>query len=227
MVLSDLEFQLTLTTNIPAPPRIVPSTMSGISTTSSTKRSPTKSLFSRLLSSPKKRAETERRERQEAEEAERQRHEDFERERLAAAKDAPYERLRDLVDAKTGSFARSYVSLKSHEEHCFGRQLVVDVPLYNEWALEKDAHVVSSVRSKRSQGTMGQRDGAVRRPPYIVGSLTLQLLYVPKPKDATDIDMPKSMSSAIREMTAAEKVKESKHEGFMSQEGGDCRVSCP
>ena len=135
--------------------------------------------------------------------------------------------MREVVDAPTGSFGRSYISLKSHEEQCFGRQLTVEVPLYNEWALEKDMSVVSSVRSKRSQGTMGMRDGAVRRPPYHIGNLELQLVYIPKPKDATDDDMPKSMSGAIREMAAAELVKQSKHEGCLSQQGGDCPVCLP
>ena len=125
------------------------------------------------------------------------------------------------MDAHTGSFARSYVSLKTHEEQCFGRPLTVDVPLYNEWALEKDASLVSSVRSRRG----GNNVGTVRRPPYTVGALEVQLLYVPKPREATDEDMPKSMSGAIREMGAAEKVKETKHEGALSQQGGDCPVS--
>lgn len=225
VVLNDLEFQLTLTTAVPAAPKPVPSTLSGISTTSKASRSPTKAMFSRLLSSPKKRAETERRERQEAEEQERQRQEVEDKRRMAAARDAPYQVLRELVDARTGSFARSYISLKSHEKYCYGRHLTVDVPLYNEWALEQDASVVSSVRSKRSQGALGMRDGAIRRPPYVIGKLELQLMYVPRPKTAADTDMPKSMSSAIREMAAVKSAQESTHEGCLSQEGGDCPVS--
>lgn len=222
VVLNDLEFQLTLTTKLPAAPKVA-----APAPASPTKapRSPTKSVFSRLLSSPKKRMEKERKEREEFEESERRRHEEAERRRLAS-RPTPWDKLRELVDASSGSFARSYISLKSHEDQAFGRPLTVDVPLFNEWALEKDANVVSSVRSKRNMGNRGE--GVVRRPPYTIGKLELQLFYVPRPKTAGDDDMPKSMSGAIREITAAEQVKEAKWEGCLSQQGGDCPVSiCP
>lgn len=224
VVLNDLEFQLTLTTKLPAAPKASP-TMSAPLSPTKAPRSPTKSAFSRLLSSPKKRAEKERKEREEFEEAERQRQEEVERRRAAAIKATPWEKMRELVDANTGSFARAYISLKQHEGQCFGRPLTVDVPLYNEWALEKDAQVVSSVRSKRNNGNMGSRDGAIRRPPFGIGQLELQLLYIPKPKDADETAMPKSMSGAIREMKTAETVREANWEGCLSQQGGDCPVS--
>jgi hypothetical protein len=112
------------------------------------------------------------------------------------------------------------VNLRTHEQACFGRPLTVDVPCYNEWALEQDTAVLNSVRSKR-----GNNSGPVRRPPYVVGNLELQLLYVPKPRGTTDEDMPKSMSSAIREMKRASEVKDVVHEGHLSQQGGDCIVS--
>ena len=153
------------------------------------------------------------------EDSERRRQAEEQRKR-ASLRPTPWDKLRELVDANTGSFGRSYVSLKSHEELCFGRQLTVDVPLFNEWAVEKDVNVVSSVRSKR-----GNMVGTVRRPPYTIGALEVQLLYIPKPKDASDDDMPKSMGGAVREMAAAEQVKEAKHEGALSQQGGDCPVS--
>lgn len=226
VVLTDLEFQLTLTTKLPPAPK--PQPMAAIPVPSSpTKSVKSGSVFSRLLSSPKKRAERERKEREEAEYAERRRQEEAERRRIPVVKPTVWDAMRELVDAKTGSFARAYVSLKEHETHCFGRPFTVDVPCFNEWALEKDAHVVSSVRSKRNNGNLayGRSDGAVRRPPYTVGKLELQLLYIPKPKVAGDDDMPKSMSSAIREMKAAEQIKEAVWEGCLSQQGGDCPVS--
>jgi hypothetical protein len=70
-----------------------------------------------------------------------------------------------------------------------------------------------------------KRGGVVRRPPYRVGKLTLQLLYVPKPKGAKDDDMPKSMNACIRELKEAEEVKDTNWEGPLSQQGGDCPVS--
>lgn len=98
--------------------------------------------------------------------------------------------------------------------------MAVEVPLYNEWALEKDTQVVASVRSKRGTNT-----GPIRRPPYVIGQLELQLLYVPKPKDALDEDMPRSMGSAVREMAKAGDGKDIVHESHLSQQGGDCKVS--
>ncbi|KAL1301623.1 hypothetical protein AAFC00_005848 [Neodothiora populina] len=225
VVLTDLEFQLTLTTKLPpAPRRQEVASAPAAAPTSPTKSAKSGSVFSRLLASPKKRAERERKEKEELELAERRRREEIERKRASVPKPTPWDFMREVVDAKTGSFARSYVSLKSHEGQCFGRPLTVDVPCFNEWALEKDANVVSSVRSKRNNGGLayGRADGAIRRPPYVVGKLELQLLYIPRPKSASDEDMPKSMSSAIREMKAAEQVKEAFWEGCLSQQGGDC-----
>lgn len=229
VVQQELEFQLTLTTVLPPKPKTVPSSsgLSSAGSASSGRKSPTKSMFSRLLSSPKKRAEAERRAQMEAEAEEKRRVEEAERRRMAE-RPTTWDKLRELVDAQTGSFARAYVGLKGYEEGCYGRPMIVDVPLYNEWAMEKDFNVVSSVRSKRSNGFgMGMRDGVVRRPPYQVGALEVQLLYVPRGKGMQEEDMPKSMSAAIREMKEAEKVKAVKHEGYLSQQGGDCPVSSP
>lgn len=218
VVLNDLEFQLTLTTKLPSPPAVRTPAPSSPSKHS---KSPSKSGFSRFLSSPKKRAERERQEREAAEAEERRLQEEAMRKRASAPPTA-WDLLHELVNASDGSFARAYVNLKSHEKQCFGRQLIVDVPCYNEWALENDTQVVNSVRSKR-----GTNAGPIRRPPYVVGKLELQLFYVPKPKGATDEEMPKSMGGAIREMAKAADVVEVVHEGHLSQQGGDCTVSRP
>lgn len=228
VVLTDLEFQLTLTTKLPPAPRRQDADLPA-PPASPTKSTKSGNVFSRLLASPKKRAERERREKQEREVlelAERRRQEEIAIKR-ASMKPTAWDYMREVVDAKTGSFARSYVSLKSHESQCFGRPFTVDIPLFNEWALEKDASVVTSVRSKRNNGGLayGRADGAIRRPPYTIGKLELQLLYIPRPKGATDEDMPKSMSSAVREMKAASQQKEAFWEGCLSQQGGDCPVS--
>ena len=58
-----------------------------------------------------------------------------------------------------------------------------------------------------------------------MGKLELQLLFVPKPRGATDDDMPKSMNSCIREMKEAELALARNWEGHLSQQGGDCPVS--
>ncbi|OQO13663.1 hypothetical protein B0A48_01892 [Cryoendolithus antarcticus] len=216
VVHNDLEFQLTLNTKLPpkqAPPP-VPAPASPTKSTHSQKQS----VVSRLLMSPRKRAERERNERA-AEEAEHRRvQEETAARKRASVPPSAWDKLHDLVNAADGSFARSYINLASHEERCFGRPLTVDVPCYNEWALEKNAQIVNSVRSKR-----GTQAGGVRKPPYVIGALELQLLYVPRPKDCTDEEMPKSMSSAIREIGRASEVKpEVSFEGHLSQQGGDC-----
>jgi hypothetical protein len=218
VVHDDLEFQLTLNTKLPpksAPPP--PPTVAPVTQPKHQKQS----SISRLLTSPKKRAERERQER-EAQEAEQRRQQQEAQRKRAAMHPSAWDLMHDLVNAADGSFARSYVNLSSHEPRCFGRPLTVDIPCYNEWALEKNSMVVNSVRSKR-----GAHAGPVRKPPYIIGALELQLLYVPKPTGATDEDMPKSMSSAIREMNRAHEITEVSYEGVLSQQGGDCQVSQP
>ncbi|KAL2357963.1 GTP binding protein-like protein Bud4 [Cryomyces antarcticus] len=209
VVLSDLEFQLTLQTKLKKPPPPpMPVDTSPVKAVSPQK----KSAFSRLLSSPKKRKEQERKQQEELEKAERRRQEEIQRKRASVPPTA-WDLLHELV-APDGSFARAYVSLKNHERQAFGKQFNVDVPCFNEWALEKDPGVMNSVKSKRG--------GIARKPPYKIANLQLQLLYVPKPKGATDEDMPKSMTSAIREIKEAREVKETVWEGYLSQQGGDC-----
>jgi hypothetical protein len=214
VVHDDLEFQLTLNTKLP--PKSAPPPVPTVAPVTPNKHQKQSSI-SRLLSSPKKRAERERQER-EAQEAEQRRQQQEAQRKRATMHPTAWDLMHDLVNAADGSFARSYVNLSSHEQRCFGRPLTVDVPCYNEWALEKNSMVVNSVRSKR-----GTHAGPVRKPPYIIGALELQLLYVPKPKGATDEEMPKSMSSAIREMNRAHEVTEVSHEGALSQQGGDCQ----
>jgi hypothetical protein len=95
---------------------------------------------------------------------------------------------------------------------------MAEVACFNEWATE-EAGFASSVKSKRGNTAV------VRRAPYKVGKLELQLLFVPRPKNATDDDMPKSMNSCIRELKAAEERMSRNWEGHLSQQGGDCPVS--
>jgi len=217
VVLNDLEFQLTLQTKI-TPPK--PAAVNSSLFKSSTSKSPSKKTnFRNLLSSPKKRREQERLAQQKAHEEEQQRIAEQERAASRAAATATptaWDMLHEYVD-DDGSFGRAYVCLKNHERACYGRQLTVDMPVFNEWAME-DASISSSVKSKNG-GTV------LRRPPYEVGKLTLQLLYVPRPKGSKDEDMPKSMNSALREISNAEDCLGRTWEGFLSQQGGDCPVS--
>ncbi|KAF9886572.1 Bud site selection protein bud4 [Aspergillus nanangensis] len=197
IVHNDLEFQLTLQMKADeqklCPQETAPSA------------SPTRqkaSTFSRVFASPRKRKELEMKQQLASQQ---QKGRDV---------NAPvWERLRSLI-ARDGSFGRAYVALSDHEKHAFGRPYTVDIACFNEWAVEDQP---SSVKSKKSTSSTSQR-----RPPYKIGKLELQLLFVPKPKGGKDDDMPKSLNACIREMRDAENVSSRSWEGFLSQQGGDC-----
>lgn len=208
VVLDDLEFQLTLQTKLEPPAQ--PQVIAPVKTVNHKK---SHSAFRNLLSSPKKRKEQERKQQEEAERLALQQQQEAQAKRSNQA--TAWDLLHDLV-GPDGSFARAYVCLKNHENQAYGRPLNVDIPCFNEWAVDDTG--ASSVKSKHG--------GVVRRPPYRIGKLALQLLYVPKPKDAKDEDMPKSMNACIRELREAETVKDKQWEGHLSQQGGDCPVSC-
>lgn len=207
VVLNDLEFQLTLQTKLEEP-LAKPVVESPTKSTSPSKPS----TFSRVFASPRKRKELEMKRQEEAQQAERQKQQASKR----VVQPTAWDLLNGLV-AKDGSFARSYVCLKDHETSAYGKPYTVDVPCFNEWATE-EAHTMSSVKSKRS----AMNGGVQRKAPYRVGKLELQLLFVPKPKDAKDEDMPKSMNACIRELKEAESATPKKWEGNLSQQGGDC-----
>jgi hypothetical protein len=216
IVLSDLEFQLTLQTHISPPADLEGSPAPAMNKAS---KSPIKrSAFSRFLASPKKKREQERQAQLQREEEDRARRERKAAQAAARARAPPtaWDLLHELV-GDDGSFGRAYVCLKNHEDSCFGRPITVDVPLFNEWAIE-DPNITSSMKSKRGNTVL-------RRPPYQVGNLTLQMLYVPRPKGVKEEDMPKSMNACVREMNGAERATFTEFDGHLSQQGGDCPVS--
>ncbi|KAJ6446499.1 GTP binding protein (Bud4) [Purpureocillium lavendulum] len=205
VVPNDLEFQLTLNVKLEKPRQEeLPIALARMA-------KPKTSTFSRVFASPKKRREMEMRQK-----AEEERFAQQQRDALARRNNAPsgYELLSPLA-AEDGSFARAYVCLKEHESRCFGRPYMAEVACFNEWATEEESFA-SSVKSKRGN------NGVVRRAPYQVGKLELQLLFVPRPKNSKDEDMPKSMNSCVRELRAAEERLSRNWEGHLSQQGGDC-----
>lgn len=210
VVPNDLEFQLTLNVKLEKP------VVTGRPPPPAAKVHKHKtSTFSRVFASPKKRKELELRQREE-EERTAQMHRDTQVKQRNTPPSA-YELLSPLA-AEDGSFGRAYVCLREHENRCFGRPYMAEIACFNEWATE-EAGFASSVKSKRGNTAV------VRRAPYKVGKLELQLLFVPRPKNATDDDMPKSMNSCIRELKAAEERMTRNWEGHLSQQGGDCPVS--
>lgn len=215
VVPNDLEFQLTLNVKLEKPPPQLQRVQ-----TSPTKASkPKASTFSRVFASPKKRKELEARQRAAEEEAFAQAQRDAATRQRKIAPTA-WDLLSPLA-AEDGSFARAYVCLKEHESRCYGRPYMAEIAAFNEWACE-EAGFASSVKSKRADVA---GNAVVRRAPYKIGKLEVQLLFVPRPKGSTDDDMPKSMNSCIRELKSAEERLSRNWEGHLSQQGGDCPVS--
>lgn len=210
VVPNDLEFQLTLNVKLDKPAAAPKKTVPPAAKVSK----PKTSTFSRVFASPKKRKEMEQRQREEEERLAAQQREAQARQMKAAP--TSWDLLSPLA-AEDGSFARAYVCLKEHEPRCYGRPYLVEVACFNEWATE-EASFASSVKSKRGNTAV------VRRAPYKIGNLELQLLFVPRPKGTTEDDMPKSMNSCIRELKAAEERLARNWEGHLSQQGGDCPV---
>ncbi|KAI1100003.1 DUF1709-domain-containing protein [Jackrogersella minutella] len=210
VVPNELEFQLSLNVKLerPAPQR------APVSPVKASK--PKASTFSRVFASPKKRKEMEARQRAEEEAFALAQREAAAAKQMSAIPSA-WDLLSPLV-AEDGTFARSYVCLKEHESRCYGRPYMVEIAAFNEWAVE-EASFASSVKSKRAGVP---NNSVVRRAPYKIGKLEVQLLFVPRPKGSTDEDMPKSMSMCIRELKAAEDRLSKNWEGHLSQQGGDC-----
>lgn len=204
IVLDDLEFQLTLQTKLSPPPApVTPPEVFVAPTPSPTK---SKSRFGNFFGSPKKRKEQERL-LQQQQQLQRQQQAAVAAQRRAAPPSS-WELLHNLV-AKDGSFARSYVSAKDFEDKAYGRPYTIEVPCFNEWAVE-----VSSLKGKKNVPS--------RKPPYKIGRLEIQLLFVPRLPGMTDADLPKSMNAAIRDIREAENVVNQTYEGYLSQQGGDC-----
>ncbi|KAJ5155253.1 hypothetical protein N7492_008056 [Penicillium capsulatum] len=196
IVHNDLEFQLTLQMKVDES-KMYPQEAAG---------SPSRqkaSALSRVFASPRRRKELDLKQQMQSQQ-----------QKANDVNGPVWDRLRNTV-ARDGSFARAYVALSDHEKQAFGRPYTVDIACFNEWAVEDQP---SSVKSKKSATSVT----AQRRPPYKIGKLELQLLFVPKPKGGNDEDMPKSMNACIREMRDAESVAARSWEGFLSQQGGDC-----
>lgn len=142
-----------------------------------------KSTFSRVFISPKKRKELERQQREQQQLLQQQQQQA--QAQAQAQKTQPeeplsaWELLNGLV-ARDGSFARSYVCLKDFEQKAYGRPFITEINCFNEWAIEP-----GSLKTKRG-------NNPVRRPPYRIGKLEVQMLFVPKPPGMTDVRLPPS-----------------------------------
>lgn len=118
--------------------------------------------------------------------------------------------------AADGSFARAYISLHSYERAAMGRSCSTTISCFNEWAVDID-----NIKVKGKKTSSGH---ALRKPPYKIGNLELQLLFVPTPPETNPDALPKSMNSCIRQLKDAEWHTSLLIEGYLSQQGGDCPV---
>ena len=212
-VFDELDFSLTLQTKVERP-KSQASTIGSFESPTKPAKQAKGSAISRFLTSPKKRKELEKKQAEEEALVAQQRRQEMEAQR-ANVEPTAWDLLHNLV-GPDGSFARSVVSLQDHENKAFGRPYTVDVPCFNSWATE-DLTTSSSTRSKHG--------GVQRKPPYKIGKLELQLLFVPKPKGTKDDDMPQSMSACTKQIKEAEANSARQHEGYLSQQGADCPVS--
>ena len=212
-VFNELDFSLTLQTKLERP-QSQASSMSSFSSPTKSSKAAKSSAISRLLTSPKKRRENEKKQQEEEALAARQRQQEIEAQR-AKVEPTAWDLLHHLV-GPDGSFARAVVSLDDHERKAFGRPYTVDVPCFNSWATE-DGSSASSTRSKHG--------GVQRKPPYKIGKLELQLLYIPRPVGVKGEDMPPSMAACVKQLREAEATVARHHEGWLSQQGADCPVS--
>ena len=176
VVLNDLEFQLTLQTKLEKPP---PKAVAAPPTPppQPQKMPKPKSTFSRVFISPKKRKELERQQREQQLLQQQQAQAQAQAQAQKAQPEEPlsaWELLNGLV-ARDGSFARSYVCLKDFEQKAYGRPFITEINCFNEWAIEP-----GSLKTKRG-------NNPVRRPPYRIGKLEVQMLFVPKPPGMTDV----------------------------------------
>ncbi|KAI9826369.1 MAG: Bud site selection protein bud4 [Thelocarpon impressellum] len=206
VVLDELEFTLTLQTEEPKPP----ATPAPASPTKST-RSQKPSTFSRVFATPRKRKEMERKQQEEEQRVARLKYQAAQAKK-AAMPETAWDLLHGLID-RDGSFGRSYFSLQEYEDRAYGRPITVSIPCFNEWATE-DPGSGSSAKSRHG--------GVQRRAPYQIGTMELQLLFVPRIKGAKEEDMPKSLNGAIRDLREAEASIARLWEGHLSQQGGDC-----
>lgn len=197
---------------------------------------PKQSTFSRVFTSPKKRKQLEQQQQLQQQQQMQQQQQQQQQRQEPPTPETAWDLLHGLV-ARDGSFARSYVCLKDFESKAYGRPYTTDINCFNEWAVD-----TASVKSKK--GLQGALQPA-RKAPYKIGKLEVQLMFVPKPKGASDVppprfsfynlqsltnmqkELPKSMSAAIRELREAEATLNKTWEGNLSQQGGDCPVSSP
>lgn len=178
MVLNDLEFQLTLQTKLERPPPkvvAVPPTPPP----QPPKIPKAKSTFSRVFISARRRKELERQQKEQQLLQQQQQQQQAQAQAQKAQPEEPlsaWELLSGLV-ARDGSFARSYVCLKDFEQKAYGRPFITEINCFNEWAIEP-----GSLKTKRG-------NNPVRRPPYKIGKLEVQMLFVPKPPGMTDVSL--------------------------------------
>ncbi|ODV58302.1 Bud4p [Ascoidea rubescens DSM 1968] len=110
----------------------------------------------------------------------------------------------DNIMARDGSFARAYVDFQQYEPLINGKACNFDVTCFNEWEVTKDS----------------KTDAFVKKQPYRIGKLELQMLFIPRTKK-NEI-FPPSIEFAYDSINEYMKQLSVYNDGYLLQDGGDC-----
>lgn len=108
--------------------------------------------------------------------------------------------------AQDGSFARCYVDLDQYENQITGKASSFNITCFNEWETHKNAANQQTIKSQ----------------PYRIGQLEVQMLFVPR-TDELEV-LPNSIKSAYEGINEIRNEIDTKYEGYLHQEGGDCEI---
>lgn len=107
--------------------------------------------------------------------------------------------------AQDGSFARCYIDLNQFEEKINCRAINFDLNCFNEWEV-----------LQTSDGKL------TKNKPYRIGQLEVTMLYIPR-SDEKEV-LPTSIRLAYDITQETKQSINTKFEGYLHQEGGDCEV---
>ncbi len=106
--------------------------------------------------------------------------------------------------ARDGSFARSYVDFAKYENDVNCKVAAFEISCFNEWA-----------KNRNNDGVYTKRE------PYRIAKLEVTMLFIPRTSETETL--PRSIKMAMEEARMLKNLRSVKLEGYLSQQGGDCR----
>lgn len=113
---------------------------------------------------------------------------------------------------RDGTFGQCAITFGQIRERCYGKLLTTTIDCTNRWATEPP-----------SSPGKGKKDEIMRKKPYTVGSLQLQLFFVPG-VSTQENPLPKSIEACMADLRIAKWYNTILLEGFLSQSGADCKL---